>query len=106
LGCVFLQPNFSSSFAVREIVCGHQAQQVSQRDAPPVGGFEIWFLSRFCGFALLSLAARPCFNLVKSKKFVISQTITRTNVSSFNNKKSLTSCIFYFSVSLVFRDRA
>jgi len=35
------------------------AQQVSQRDAPPIGGFEIWFLSEVGGFAWLPLAARP-----------------------------------------------
>jgi hypothetical protein len=28
-------------------------------DAPPVGGFEGWFLSRFGGFVWLPLAARP-----------------------------------------------
>jgi len=36
-----------------------QAQQVGQRDAPPVGGFEVRFLSGFGGFVSLSLAARP-----------------------------------------------
>jgi len=35
------------------------AQQVSQRDAPPVGGFEVQFFSKFGGFVSLSLAARP-----------------------------------------------
>ncbi len=35
------------------------AQQVSQRDAPPVGGFEVRFFSRFGGFAKAHRAARP-----------------------------------------------
>jgi hypothetical protein len=41
------------------VACCPAAQQVSQRDAPPVGGFEVLFLSRFGGFVSLSLAARP-----------------------------------------------
>jgi len=36
-----------------------QAQQVSQRDAPPGGGFEVLVFIMFGGFVSLSLAARP-----------------------------------------------
>jgi len=35
------------------------AQQAGQRDAPPVGGFGVWFFIRVWGFAWLPLAARP-----------------------------------------------
>ncbi len=35
------------------------AQQVGQRDAPPVGGFEVSFVSKFGGFVSRSLAAPP-----------------------------------------------
>jgi hypothetical protein len=48
-----------SSLSGFGVACCLQAQQVGQRDAPPVDGFEVWFLSRFGGFVSLSLAARP-----------------------------------------------
>jgi len=39
------------------------AQQVGQRDAPPVGGFEVSFVSKFGGFVSRSLAAPPYRNV-------------------------------------------
>jgi len=42
---ILLQRTFTS------LVNAHVGRtQVSQRDAPPIGGFEVWFLSRFGGF--------------------------------------------------------